>query len=332
MTMTANQSGVPSDPFRPGKHLLTAAVLTATAAAILSPVQAEDAPSRVHALFNIEFANEYVTPRGMLVRDKVLTAQPLFLTFVNLYKGESFIKDVTLVGGVWNDLGTSQVSVHGPYGSEPKTPWTEIDPIAGFSFGLGKHFKLDITYTAFAEQILDIGTSHHLETKLSFDDTPYLGAFALHPSIIYWQELEGKATDAALPGGVIGLPPVNPNAKHPAPGSSSYFDVGVAPGYTFKDVLGGLKVEAPLRVLLPDERFYGDFYDKSSVVGLYEVGLKATLPMNFMPAGYGHWSVHAGFKYINFNDDNLYNLNAFNAPGKPTRDTVQVYLGFSAFF
>ncbi|HTH46477.1 MAG TPA: hypothetical protein VMB21_03100, partial [Candidatus Limnocylindria bacterium] len=272
-----------------------------------------------------------VTPRGMLVRDKGLTVEPLFLAFVNLYKSESFINDVTLVGGVWNDLGTSQVSVHGPYGSQPKTPWTEIDPIAGLSFGLGKHFKLDVTYTAFAEQILDIGTSHHLETKLSFDDSEYLGAFALHPSLIYWQELEGKATDAALPGGAIGLPPVNPDAKHPAPGSSSYFDAGVAPGYTFKD-MGGLKVEAPLRVLLPDERFYGDFYKSSSTVGLYELGLKATLPMNFMPAGYGHWSAHVGFKYINFVDDNLYNLNLFNAPGKPTRDTIQVYLGVSAFF
>ncbi len=331
MTATNTSSHRSTEPLRLGSHLLAAAVLAAGATATVSPAQAEDAPSRVHALFAVELANEYVTPRGMLVRDKGLTVEPLFLTFVNLYKGDSFINDVTLVGGVWNDLGTSQVSVHGPYGSQPKTPWTEIDPIAGFSFGLGKHFKLDLTYTAFAEQILDIGTSHHLESKLSFDDSEYLGAFALHPYVIYWQELEGKATDAALPGGVIGLPPVNPNAKHPAPGSSSYFDVGVAPGYTFKDA-GGLKLEAPLRVLLPDERFYGDFYHSSSTVGLYELGVKATLPMNFMPAGYGHWSVHAGVKYINFVDDNLYNLNAFNAPGKPTRDTVQVYLGFSAFF
>ncbi len=307
--------------------------VAALPALITAPVQivAEDAPSRVHALVAATFANEYVTPRGMLVRDKGLTAQPLFLTFVNLYKDESWITDITLVGGVWNDLGTTSVSVHGPFGSKPKTPWTEIDPIAGLSFGLGHQFKLDVTYTAFAEQILDIGTSHHLETKLSFDDTPYLKAYALHPYVSFWQELDGKATDAALPGGVIGLKPVNPGAKHPAPGSSSYLDIGIAPGYVFQD-FGGLKIEAPSRVLLPDERFYGDFYAKSSTVGLYEFGLKATLPVDFVPAGYGHWSVNLGVKYINFTDDNLYNLNTFNAPGKPTRDTVQVYAGFSAFF
>ena len=319
-------------------HILPRAWLSAAslgAVAVTStathPLHAEDAPSRIHALVSFEFANEYVTPRGMLVRDKGLTVQPLFLTFTSLYKGDSFINDVTLVGGVWNDLGTSGVSVHPPFGSSPKTPWTEIDPIGGFSFGLGKNFKLDITYTAFAEQILDIGTSHHLETKLSFDDTSYLGAFALHPSITLWQELDGKATDAALPGGVIKLPPVNKAANHPAPNSSHYFDLAVAPGYAFKD-FHGLKIEAPTRILMPDERFYGDFYAKSSTVAIFETGLKASFPINFMPSGLGHWSGHVGFKYINFVDDNLYNLNLFNAPGKPTRDTVQVYLGISSFF
>ncbi|HTI68558.1 MAG TPA: hypothetical protein VMF06_01225, partial [Candidatus Limnocylindria bacterium] len=201
-----------TEPIRTGAGAFSVAALASVLSPAISTVHAEDAPSKIHALVNVEFANEYVTPRGMLVRDKGLTVQPLFLAFVSLYHGESFINDVTFVGGVWNDLGTSPVSVHGPYGSEPKTPWTEIDPIAGLSFGLPKGFKLDITYTAFAEQILDIGTSHHLETKLSFDDTPYLKAFALHPYVSFWQELDGKATDAALPGGIIKLTPVNTSA------------------------------------------------------------------------------------------------------------------------
>lgn len=292
---------------------------------------AEEAPppSRVHALVNLEFANEYVTPRGMIVRDKGLTIQPLFLAFVNVYRGESFINSVTLIPGVWNDIGTSKVSVHPPYGSYPKTRWTEIDPIGGISVGFAGHFTLDITYTAFAEQILDIGTSQHLETKLSFDDSAYLKAFALHPYVSYWQELEGKATDADVPFAVFG--PSASSGAHPAPGSSHYFEVGVAPSYTFKDA-GGLKLEAPLRVLLPDSRFYGEYYGKSSTVGLYEIGLKASIPITFPPKGYGNWSFHAGVKYMNFVDDNLYNLNLFNAPGKPTRDTFQVYCGLSAFF
>jgi len=65
---------------------------------------------------------------------------------------------------------------------------------------------------------------------------------------------------------------------------------------------------------------------------LFELGLKGTIPLTFIPKGYGSWSFHAGFKYINFVDKNLYELNTFNSPGKPTRDTWQGYGGASMFF
>lgn len=303
----------------------------------LCPVaaNAEDAaaPSRIHELVDLEFASEYVTPRGMMVHDQGLTFQPLFLTLVNLYQGKSFVNDLTAVGGCWNDFSSAGVSVHGPYGSKPKTDWTEIDPIAGLSLSFAKNFKLEATYTAFAEQILDIGISQHFVTKLSYDDTAYLKGFALHPYFSYWQELQGKATDADLPMTLnkIGAYPVAPRAgaSHPAPNSSFYFDVGVDPGYTFKD---GIKLELPCRIMLPDDRFYGDYYAASSTIGIWQVGIKATVPMNFMPAGYGHWSFDAGVNFLYFVDDNLVNLNVFNAPGKPTRDTVQGFAGVSVFF
>jgi hypothetical protein len=306
--------------------------LALTAALVFPAAQAGAAdappPSRVDALFNLEFANEYVTPRGMIVHDKGLTLQPLFLGFANLYKGGAFINDVTFVPGVWSDFSSSPVAIHPPFGSNPKTSFVEIDPIVGMSVGFAKNFTLSVTYTAFAMQILDIGTSQHLESKLAFNDSPYLKAFAVHPYFLFWQELESKATAADVPEAVFG-PSANSGA-HPAPGSSYYFEVGVAPSYTIKQA--GLKLEAPCRVLLPNERFYGEYYSDSSTVGLYEFGLKGTVPVNFMPQGYGHWSFHAGFKYMRFVDDNLYNMNEFNAPGKPTRDTWQVYCGVSTFF
>jgi hypothetical protein len=303
--------------------------LAVAAAALPFATLAGDAPSRINVLANFEFSNEYLTPRGMIVHDQGLAVQPLLLGLVNVYKSDSFINNVTLVPGVWNDFSTAGVSKHPPFGSEPKTGWVEIDPIAGISIGFAKDFKLDVTYTAFAMQILDIGTSQHLDTKLSFDDTKYLKAFALHPYFEFWQELAGKATDADVPEAVFGPSPKS--GSHPSPGSSYYFEVGVDPGYTFKNACG-LKIDAPLRVLLPNERFYGEYYGNASTVGLFELGLKATVPLNFMPQGYGHWSFHAGVRYQYFVDDNLYHLNEFNAPGKPTRDSVQGYAGVSIFF
>jgi hypothetical protein len=288
-------------------------------------------PSPIDLLLNVEFSNTYTTPRGMIVRDEGLTIQPLLLAFINLYKGDGWLDSAKIVGGVWNDFGTYAVSVHAPYGSPNKTHYTEIDPIFGVSFGLLKHFTLDVTYTAFVEQILDIGTSNHLDSKLTFDDSDYLKAFAIHPYFEYWQELTGKATDADVPEAVFGPSPKS--GSHPAPAASYYFDVGIDPQYTFgPQVLGGLKVEAPCSVLLPNERFYGDYYGDRNTVGLFEVGTKATIPITFIPPSYGHWSFHVGFNFFDFVDNNLYHLNEFNAPGKPKRSMYQFYGGFSAFF
>jgi len=181
---------------------------------------------------------------------------------------------------------------------------------------------LTVTYTAFNMQILDIGTSQHLETKLAFDDSEYLKAFALHPYFLYWQELTGKATAADVPYIVF--------KGENGPGSSYYFELGVAPSYTFKDI--DLKLEAPMRVLLPASDFYGEYYGKSSTVGLYELGVKGSIPMSFMPKGYGNWGFHAGFRYMHFEDDSLAGMQEFNAPGKGVRDTTQVYGGISIFF
>jgi len=318
-----------------GALLATGSVARAGTETASSPAKEVAPPpppaSPIDLLLSVQFSNEYVTPRGMIVHDEGLTIQPLLLAFVNLYKGDTFIDSAKIVGGVWNDYSTSPVSVNAPFGSQPRTHWTEIDPIFGISLDIWKHFELDVTYTAFVEQILNIGTSNHLDSKITFDDSDYLKAFALHPFFEYWQELTGKATDADVPYAVFG--PSRNSASHPDPGSSYYLNVGIDPQYTFgPHVLGGLKIEAPCSVLLPNERFYGTYYGPSSTVGLFELGVKATVPITCMPANYGHWSVNAGFNYFNFVDNNLYHLNEFNAPQEPKRDTWQIYGGISAFF
>jgi len=322
--------------------------LGAMAAAVLplasSPMQAEEPvkavaeeppkvavpapapPSRFHALANFEFSNEYLTPRGMIVHDDGLTFQLLMLGLLNVYHADTFINDFTLVGGMWNYFSTAGVSVHPPFGSNPKTSWVEIDPIAGVSMSFAKDFKLDVSYTAFNMQVLDIPTSQHLETKLSFDDSSYLKQFAVHPYAIFWKELVGKATAADVP--FI----VNPLGKPPAtgPGPSYYVELGITPGYTFKK--SGLKLEAPLRMILANPDFYGEYYAQASTVGLYELGARASIPLNFIPQEYGHWGFHVGVRYQHFVDENLQGMQQFNAPGEAVNHSTQVYGGFTAFF
>ena len=292
-----------------GTHGVAAlgALATAMPNALAEEVAPAPPPSRVHALVNFEFADKYLTPRGMIVQNEGVVFQPLVLGFANIYSGaqDDLINSATIVGGVWNCFGTGKLPASDSPGAT--TSWYEIDPIAGVSLGLAKGFNLDVTYTAFNMEVFNIPFSQHLETKLSFDDSPYLKAFALHPYVIWWNELDGKAvanTDAV-------------------PESSYYFDIGVAPSYTFTDI--GLKLEAPCRVLLADEEFYGTGAGDGSTVGLYELGLKGTVPVKFMPEGYGSWSFHAGVKYMKFEDDNL-------KATQGTSETWQIYCGISTFF
>jgi hypothetical protein len=290
-------------------------------------VKKEETSPLFDVLLNVQFSDKYITPRGQIVRDRGLTIQPLALIFLNAYKGEGFINSFTIVGGGWWDFGTSLVSKRAatPYS---KTNWSEFDPIAGISVGLAKRFKLDVTYTAFVERYHDIETSNHLETKLTFDDSDFLKDFALHPYVSYWQELWGKATAADVGQAVLGP---NPNSGgHPQPFSSFYFEIGVDPSYTFKN-FGDLKFEAPCHIQLVDDRFYGNYFGKTSTLALWEVGLKASVPLKFIK-GFGHWSVYAGVNYFSFEDVNLRDMQAFNDPGKAVQATWQAYGGISVFF
>src|SRR6478609_6566098 len=230
MKMNEPQTYSPADSKSATSSLASRYVLGALAALALpaatAVAHADDAattppPSRTHALVNFEFSDKYLTPRGMIVQNEGLVFQTLVLGFFNLYGTDDF--SATLVGGIWNCFGTSKL----PDNSGNPTSWYEIDPIAGMSFGVGKHLTLDVTYTAFNMQIFNIPFSEHLETKLSFNDGDMLGKFAVHPYISLWNELHNKAvasTDA------------NPD-------ESFYVDLGVAPSYTFKDC--DLKLEAP---------------------------------------------------------------------------------------
>lgn len=295
-----------ASPKSVSKYVLGSLAVAAALPLATTTAQADAAPSKVHALVNFEFSDHYLTPRGMDVQNHGVVFQPLVLGFFDLYKGDGFIGNATLVAGVWNCFGSGKLASSDSNGAK-NTSWYETDPIAGLSFGLAKHFTLDVTYTAFDMHIFNIPFSQHLDTKLSFDDSPYLKAFALHPYFEYWQELDGKAVS-------------NTDAS---PDSSYYFDVGVSPSYTFDK--SGLKLEAPCRVLLPNSKFYGTGAGSSSTVGLYELGVKGTIPLKFMPEGYGHWSFHAGFKYMRFEDENL-------RATQHRAGSTQVYAGISTFF
>lgn len=269
-----------------------------------------DAQPIAHFLLQLDFSDAYITPRGLNVENQGLVFQPLLLSFWNLYSDkDNFINDVSLTAGVWSSFHTRES------GADPGN-WNEWDPILGLTFGLGENFKFETNYTAFKSMVDSYPTSHHLELKLKFDDSKWLGEFALNPYVAYWQELENKATVA-----------FNPATSD----ESYYFTLGVNPGVK----LGPVKLEFPTYINLVGSEFYQKFDGSGggSGVGVFGTEIKASVPLTFIPKEAGFWTGYVGVKYYHLSNDGLLDGNqVLGADAERDKNLVQVHGGLSIFF
>ena len=300
----------------PLRSLLTALALAATAASSFGGTPAEknpiinDAPgSSLHALLQLDVSDHYITPRGLNVENEGAIFQPLFLVFADLYTNkEAFLSSISATAGVWSSIHTNES------GADPGH-WNEFDPIFGLTFKFAKQLKFDATYTSFISMVDSYPTSHHLELKLSLDDSPWLGAFALNPYVAYWQELSNKATVTF---------------NQATSQTSYYFTLGIDP--TIK--LGSAKLEFPTFINIVGEDFYQRMDGSPGGDGLALVctGAKLSLPMSFVPKQYGFWTFYAGVKYYHLENDGLLDGNMVLTANEHRKDLVQFHTGISIFF
>lgn len=298
-------------------RLLATACLTGALAAPLSagtvesaavPVEPAKEQPIVHFLLQLDFSSAYITPRGLNVENEGLVFQPLLLSFWSLYSDKNqFMNDVTLTAGVWASFHTETS------GADPGH-WNEWDPILGLSFGLGEYVKFETNFTAFDSMVDSYTTSTHLELKFKFDDSKWLGDFALNPYVAYWQELENKAT-------VVFDPATSQE--------SFYFTFGINPGFK----LGEVKFDFPTYINLVGNDFYQEFSGASGGAGLavFGTGVKASLPLKFIPEEYGFWNVYTAFKYYHLSNDGLLDGNQAIGGGKRD-DLYQISAGLAIFY
>ena len=236
--------------------------------------------------------------------------QPLVLLFANLYSNPSgYLTDVSLTAGLWSSLHT-EIEGSGPDPSH----WNEFDPIFGLSFKFADCLKFETNYTAFKSMTDAYPLSHHLELKLSLDDSKWLKTFALNPFVAYWRELDDKATVAF-------------DASRAD--ESFYFTLGINPAIQFDAV----KLEFPTFINIVGNEFYQqvDGSPGGSGLAVFCTGVKASVPLKFIPQEYGFWTWYAGVKYYHLNNDGLEDGNEF-AFGDDDTDLVQFSTGLSIFF
>jgi len=97
----------------------------------------------IHGFFDVTFANDYITPRGLLVTNSGLTTQLLSGLVFDLYKNPNgFVNNFNVYAGVWNDLWSKQD--HPQVGS-----WNEFDWFVGFGVGFAQYWKVGLQYIVF---------------------------------------------------------------------------------------------------------------------------------------------------------------------------------------
>src|SRR6516162_10327581 len=78
-------------------------------------------PLDIHGFFDVTFANDYITPRGLLVTNTGLTTQIVDGLTFNLYKNSNtWINSFSITAGTFNDLWSKQNNTN--VGS-----WNEFD-------------------------------------------------------------------------------------------------------------------------------------------------------------------------------------------------------------
>jgi len=277
------------------RSILCAAVASATLAPSLTlagtPV-AETAPlveemkkSAITGDLGVDFVSQYIL-RGLIYENQGVIAQPYLNLNFNLYEGDGFINDVTLVLGIWSSIHSRHTDAH-PDSTVPA--WFEFDYTPAVKVTFCKNFTLTSTFLSYNSPSGAFDTFYGANFQLDYDDSDLLGAFALNPHITFLRELEGKAGSGSSEG--------------------NYYEVGIAPALP---ACGPLTVTLPLTAGFGSHQFYAD----NTGFGFFAAGVQAAVALEFIPKQYGAWTFKTGATYYYLNGS----LASFNNPNVRNSD------------
>jgi hypothetical protein len=196
------------------------------------------------------------------------------------------LTSLSVGGGFWNNWHYGGGTLVEP--SDPKF-WFEADIYAKVSTTWWEVLTAGVTYTYYTSPNDSFPTFADVGLYANLNDSKWLGAFALNPSIIFAFETKGEALPADGKKGI-------------------YMGIGLAPGYTFFD-----ESSFPVNVSLPMTFGFSvkDYYTvngQNQTFGYFSGGPLITLPLKFIPNTFGNWSLKAGVQFLALNS-NLKTVN-----------------------
>ena len=278
-----------------------------------------DGADRVSGVAGVTFLNER-NARGMVLEDQGAITQGLLGVNFLLTEELGFLKNLTLITGVWVDIHSNS---DGPGPSAAAagagTPGTNLSSFYEFDWWMGMSFEVGkLNVTAYYEEFLNPSDdfvamtagfeSRHVQTVFTYDGLGD-GLFGLHEDV----NLNPHVRLLFEGDGSVG----------PTADDGVYIELGVSPSFTLID-----SPNAPVTLSLPVTMGLGvaDFYENDEELGYVAVGVKAGMPLPML-SEWGNWTVSTGVTVIDGNDDAV---GAFNSTIAGQSNDTRV-VGFISF-
>src|SRR5215467_2359952 len=172
--------------------------------------------------FGVDWASAYYF-RGIAQEQSGANFQPYGSLSFKLIENAGPLTALTATPGFWNNWHTGGGNLVEPI--DPKF-WYEADLYFTLAATLWENVTMGLIYTAYTSPNDSFKTVQELGLSLSLNDSKWLGAFALNPSLFIGGEVAGQA-DAGSARGV-------------------YVQLGINPGYTLQP-----KSDYPFTISLP---------------------------------------------------------------------------------
>jgi hypothetical protein len=263
----------------------------------------EAGPNTGKLSFNlgVDFPTRYYF-RGILQEREDYIIQPFADLTFKLYEGSGPLSALSLTLGTWNSFHGGPTGADGTATVDPKV-WYEADLFATLSSTFFEDFTAAVTYTAYMSPNDSFPTIQEVSLSFGYNDAKLLGPFALNPTVLLAFETKNQADLGTHEGALI--------------------QIGVAPGLTlFDGTPYPVALSFPVAVGLSLYDYYEFGTGKDDTFGVFSAGLKASVPLKFIPAAFGSWQIRGSVVWYHFGD----NLTTVN---RGDRDAVVGLLGIT---
>lgn len=236
-----------------------------------NPLQERSAEPTWNGDAGVNFVTAYVA-FGILQENQGVIAEPYVNVYHTMFQSDGWISKVSLGLQLWSSIH-SEKTLANPGSSV--AAWYEFDYYVPLAITISKRTTIAISYLEYDFPNGAFTPQRGVQVNVAYDDSDYLGAFALHPHILALYNFDG----------ILGI-----GKSH-----AWYGEVGVTPGFTVaKKTTYPITFTFPVLLGFGDAHFYpGDAY------GYFSATANVAVPLAFLPKSFGAWTANAGFTYYN---------------------------------